>query len=224
MHSPGPWYWSNDSMENRCSTTLESAITGYPIIYCNAQPINPYNSLLIESAPSMFSALNESLENIEEWETGCTCAGPRHDEITGSTKSSPAECKECTEALIIAIKKKIIRAILHATGNDLAINTMWMPTFNGKPMPIDTGPFSSPEKAIIELCKIHSELKFNLKFNPMNTFNPWFPNRTGGDKVIAAAKAVEIIESGTVSAIDADLAEKIIKESFESSRPRFEEE
>ena len=54
--TPGPWYWSRDTMENRCDITLHSEATGYSILYCCVKPREP-NARLIAAAPDLLEAL-----------------------------------------------------------------------------------------------------------------------------------------------------------------------
>ena len=56
-HTPGPWYWSRDTMENRCDITLYSEATGYSVLYCCVKPREP-NARLMAAAPDMLEALN----------------------------------------------------------------------------------------------------------------------------------------------------------------------
>lgn len=55
-HTPGPWYWSRDTMEDRCDITLHSEATGYSILYCCAKPREP-NARLMAAAPDLLEAL-----------------------------------------------------------------------------------------------------------------------------------------------------------------------
>ena len=55
-HTPGPWHWSRDTMENRCDITLDSEATGYSILYCCKKPREP-NARLIAAAPELLEAL-----------------------------------------------------------------------------------------------------------------------------------------------------------------------
>ena len=56
QHTPGPWYWSRDTMENRCDITLDSEATGYSILYCCEKPREP-NARLIAAAPDLLDQL-----------------------------------------------------------------------------------------------------------------------------------------------------------------------
>ena len=62
QHTPGPWYWSRDTMEDRCDITLHSEATGYSILYCCEKPREP-NARLIAAAPDLLEALQEFLRN-----------------------------------------------------------------------------------------------------------------------------------------------------------------
>lgn len=46
------------------------------------------------------------LEMIAEWRKGCSCGGPMFDAMEGNPRgtTSPAQCEECTVALIDAIE------------------------------------------------------------------------------------------------------------------------
>lgn len=55
-HTPGPWSWSRDTMENRCDITLHSEATGYSILYCCVKPREP-NARLMAAAPDLLEAL-----------------------------------------------------------------------------------------------------------------------------------------------------------------------
>ena len=71
-HTPGPWHWSRDTMENRCDITLDSEDTGYSILYCCKKPREP-NARLIAAAPDLLEALEAALRKIEwilpvEWD------------------------------------------------------------------------------------------------------------------------------------------------------------
>ncbi len=50
--------------------------------------------------------LKTPIEMIAEWKKGCTCGGPVFDRIEGNEPgtTSPAECAECTAALIDALE------------------------------------------------------------------------------------------------------------------------
>lgn len=48
------------------------------------------------------------LEMIAEWRKGCSCGGPPYDLIEKPAEpSSPAQCIECTEALIVALESAL---------------------------------------------------------------------------------------------------------------------
>lgn len=55
------------------------------------------------------TTLKTPLEMIAEWRKGCTGGGPVLDQIEGAPLGthSPAECVECTEALIDALEKRL---------------------------------------------------------------------------------------------------------------------
>ena len=55
-HTPGPWSWSRDTMEDRCDITLHSEATGYSILYCCVKPREP-NARLMAAAPDLLEAL-----------------------------------------------------------------------------------------------------------------------------------------------------------------------
>lgn len=55
-HTPGPWHWSKDTMENRCDITLEPETSVYPVLYCCVKPREP-NANLIAAAPELLEAL-----------------------------------------------------------------------------------------------------------------------------------------------------------------------
>ena len=57
-HTPGPWSWTTDTLENRCDITLHSEATGYSILYCCVKPREP-NARLMAAAPDLLEALNE---------------------------------------------------------------------------------------------------------------------------------------------------------------------
>ena len=57
-HTPGPWKWSRDTMEDRCDITLRSEATGYSILYCCDKPREP-NARLMAAAPDLLDALIE---------------------------------------------------------------------------------------------------------------------------------------------------------------------
>ena len=57
-HTPGPWKWSRDTMEDRCDITLHSEATGYSILYCCVKPREP-NARLMAAAPDLLEALQE---------------------------------------------------------------------------------------------------------------------------------------------------------------------
>ena len=61
-HTPGPWSWSRDTMENRCDITLHSEATGYSILYCCEKPREP-NARLMAAAPDLLAALKEADED-----------------------------------------------------------------------------------------------------------------------------------------------------------------
>jgi hypothetical protein len=56
------------------------------------------------------------LEMIAEWRKGCTCGGPVLDQMEGAAPGthSPAECVECTVALIEALE-----SVLRAPNEDM---------------------------------------------------------------------------------------------------------
>jgi len=68
-HTPGPWYWSRDTMEDRCDITLHSKATGYSILYCCAKPREP-NARLMAAAPDLLDALQEIADS-DRYEITC---------------------------------------------------------------------------------------------------------------------------------------------------------
>ena len=63
-HTPGPWSWSTDTLENRCDQTLDSEATGYSILYCCVKPREP-NAMLMAAAPDLLDALEAARRLIE---------------------------------------------------------------------------------------------------------------------------------------------------------------
>lgn len=59
-HTPGPWSWSRDTMEDRCDITLHSEATGYSILYCCEKPREP-NARLMAAAPDLLAAANAAI-------------------------------------------------------------------------------------------------------------------------------------------------------------------
>ena len=55
-HTPGPWSWGTDPMENICDITLDIDATGYSILRCCVKPLEP-NARLIAAAPELLEAL-----------------------------------------------------------------------------------------------------------------------------------------------------------------------
>lgn len=49
------------------------------------------------------------LDNIAEWQRGCTCGGPL---AIDGRRDHPGDCVECTEGLIDAIKDSLSRSWL----------------------------------------------------------------------------------------------------------------
>lgn len=59
-HTPGPWSWSIDTLENRCDQTLYSETSGYSILHCCVKPREP-NASLIAAAPALLAAAKSAM-------------------------------------------------------------------------------------------------------------------------------------------------------------------
>lgn len=72
-HTPGPWSWTTDTLENRCDQTLDSETTGYSVLHCCVKPREP-NARLIAAAPDLLEACKAALSDDQPYIEKCKAA------------------------------------------------------------------------------------------------------------------------------------------------------
>ena len=72
-HTPGPWSWGTDPMENICDITLDIEATGYSILRCCVKPLEP-NAMLIAAAPDLLEACKAALSDDQPYIEKCKAA------------------------------------------------------------------------------------------------------------------------------------------------------